>query len=110
MMARSMILLVSLAFFSTGSFPQSNDNDARLRDLVGQYGQAEVTVPYSVIKSIDDLTRRVSILSVRDKLIHISLSPLTVEWFILQKFNYSIKESAENKGIISCLLYTSPSP
>jgi len=72
-----------------------------LRDLVGQYGQAEVTVPYSDIKSIDDLTRRVSILSVRDKLIHISLSPLTVEWFILQKFNYSIKESAENKGIIS---------
>jgi len=96
-----MILLVSLAFFSMGSIPESNDNDARLRDLVGQYGQAEVTVPYSDIKSIDDLTRRVSILSVRDKLIHISLSPLTVEWFILQKFNYSIKESAENKGIIS---------
>lgn len=96
-----MILLVSLAFFSMGSYQQSTDNDARLRYLVGQYGQADVTVPYSDIKSVDDLTRRVSILSVRDKLVRISLSPLTIEWFILQKFNYSINESVEKRKVIS---------
>ena len=34
-------------------------------------------------------------------MIEISLSPLTVEWFISQKFSYSIKEKAELKGIVS---------
>ena len=49
----------------------------------------------------ENLTRNVSITSVREKVIEISLSPLTVEWFISQKFSYSIKEKTELKGIVS---------
>jgi hypothetical protein len=50
---------------------------------------------------VDNLTRNVSIMSVRDKIIEISLSRITVEWFISQKFTYSIKSKAELKGIVS---------
>ena len=65
-----------------------------------RYGQAEVTVPYSGIKYNDYLTTNVSILSVRDNIVYISLSPRTVEWFISQKFHYRIIENIP-KGIFS---------
>ena len=45
------------------------------------------------------LTTNVSILSVRDKIVHISLSPLTVEWFISQKYNYEIIEKNARRNL-----------
>ena len=49
----------------------------------------------------ENLTRNVSVSSVRDRVTEIILSPLTVEWFISQKFSYSIEEKAEFKGIVT---------
>ena len=72
-----------------------------MREIVNQQGQAEVTISYSNAQSIDLLTLKVSILTVRDKIVHIRLSPLSVEWFLLQKFDYNIIEKPENKGIVS---------
>ncbi len=103
MIRRSLKLLVVLAFFSLRCFSQNKSNDDSLRNIIGQYGQAEVTIPYPENTTIDNLTKKVSILSVRNKIVYISLSPLTVGWFILQKFNYSIKERTDSKGIISAL-------
>ena len=96
----SQILLV-LAFLTLRCYPQNKSDDERLREIMKQYGQAEVTIPYTDSKTIDYLTRKVSILSVRDKIISISLSSGTIEWFILQKFNYSIKETEERKSFLS---------
>jgi hypothetical protein len=62
-----------------------------------------VTLPYTDKKAIDFLTRNVSILSVKDKVIYVSLSPVTAEWFILQKYDYRISEKRESKGVISAL-------
>ncbi|MEI8226306.1 MAG: M14 family zinc carboxypeptidase [Bacteroidota bacterium] len=100
---RFLILLIVLLSFSLKCYPQKPGIDDTLRNIVRQYGQAEVTIPYSDDKSIDYLTRKVSILSVRGEIIQISLSPLTIEWFIQQKFNYSIEKSSDNKGIIPAL-------
>ena len=84
-------------------YPQNAGNDDRLREIVRQYGQAIVTVPQTDITSLDTLTRYVSILSVHDKIVKISLSKLTVEWFILRKYNYLIIEKPESKGLKSAL-------
>jgi hypothetical protein len=101
MIRRFLILLAILALSLQRSFPQNIGNDDRLHEIIRQYGQAEVTIPYSGNKALDDLTRNVSVLSVRNKIVYISLSPLTVEWFILQKLNYVLLERTDNKGIIS---------
>jgi hypothetical protein len=100
---RYLILLFVLSFFALRGYSQNVSNDDRLRDNVRQFGQVEITIPFTNTKAIDDLTRKVSILSVRDKIIHVSLSPLTVEWFILQKIEYAITEKADNKGVITAL-------
>lgn len=95
------ILLFIATLISQTSYGQNSWDDERLRDIVRQYGQAEVIVPYSALISLDYLTLNVSILSVRNKMIEISLSPLTVEWFIRQKYSYSIKEKPDLKGLVS---------
>ena len=77
--------------------------DDNLRQIISQYGQAEVTLPYTDKKSLELLTTNVSILSVKDKVVYVSLSLLTVEWFILQKYDYQIAEKISAKGIISAL-------
>ena len=64
-----------------------------------QYSQAEVIVPYSNRKDLDLLARKVSISSAGDRVVSVRLSPLTVEWFIQQKYDYTITEKPEPKGI-----------
>jgi hypothetical protein len=99
----SLILIVIFAFFALRGYSQNSSDDKKLRDIVRQFGQAEVTIPYSDNKALDSLTRKVSILAVRNDMVCISLSPLTVEWFILRKYNYSILQKNTAKGVISAL-------
>ena len=99
MPGKSLILLVITCLSVLNCNSQALNSDDRLREKVLQYGQAEVKVPYSDIKSIDLLTTNVSILSIKDKVVNIRLSPLTVEWFIQQKFNYQVTVLPEIKAI-----------
>ena len=94
-------MFLVFTFVSLSCYPQNISNDERLRLIVVSYGQAEVTIPYTNNKDLDKLTLYVSILSVKNKIVHISLSPLTVGWFILQKYDYVIIEKTDNKGVIS---------
>ncbi len=98
---RQLLILFVLSSFALLSFGQEGGNDARLREIIRERGQAEVTVQVSDSKTIDHLTRNVSIISVKDNIVHIILSPLTTDWFILQKFAYKIIEKAESKTIKS---------
>lgn len=66
--------------------------------MVKKYGQAEVMIPYPGLKALDYLTRHVSISSVKNKNVFISVSPATIEWFISGNFNYIISPRAEAKG------------
>lgn len=101
MIKRFLVLIFGLIFFALRCFPQNSSNDNKLRDLVSKYGQVQVTIPLTDRKALDYITRNVSILSVGNKEVHISLSPLTVEWFILQKTDYTIVERTESKGIVT---------
>jgi hypothetical protein len=101
MTRRFLILLFVLTAFAPRCFSQNISNDDRLREIIKHDGQVEVTIPYSDKRTIDLLTRNVSILSVKDKIIHISLSPLTAEWFLNQKYVYLISEKRESKGVIT---------
>jgi hypothetical protein len=96
-----LIITFLIITFAPEVFSQEQTSDEKLRSLVRSYGQAEVTVPYLDAKSTDLITRNVSILSVKDKKISISLSPLTIEWFLSQKYEYSISPRSDNKGIVT---------
>jgi hypothetical protein len=101
MLRRLVILLLLSAAASLLCTSQDPGRDVRVRDLVNRYGQAEVTVPYSDQQLLNWLSAKVSVLNVRNKVIEISLSPLTVDWFLSQKYSYSIIEKADLKGILS---------
>ncbi len=101
MRGRIFILLTFAALLSSIGLGQSQSDDQRLRDIVRQYGQAEVTVPYSTREALDYLSRNVSVLNAGKGLIEISLSRLTVEWFINEKLSYRITEKAISRGIVT---------
>jgi murein tripeptide amidase MpaA len=101
MIRRLLIFLFISASITLRSFSQNAGIDDRLLEILQQYGQAEVTLRYTDKKAIDILTRNVSILSVKDKTIYISLSPVTAEWFLMQNYDYLISEKQASKGVIS---------
>ena len=103
MAKRFLIFLLIFTSIVQRSFSQNTVIDDRLHEILLKYGQAEVTLPYTDKKAIDFLTRNVSILSVKDKIIYIRLSLVTAEWFTLQNYDYRISEKRESKGVISAL-------
>lgn len=101
-MVRRLIIIIGLVcFISPDSFSQTDPDDNLLRETVNKHGEAVVSVPFRGRDEVIELSRHVSISSVTEKSVEISLSPLTVEWFILQKYNYTILEDHDLKGIIS---------
>ena len=106
MYKRFLILLVLFASLALRCYSQEINLNDRLRKIVTQNGQAEVTIPLNSKISTEILTRNVSILNVKNKAIHISLSPLTTEWFIAQNFDYQIIEREDSKGSISAMNMT----
>jgi hypothetical protein len=101
MIRRFLILMFLSVYSGLSCFSQIITPDNKLRQIISQVGQAEVTLPYTDKKSIEILTTNVSILSVKDKVVNVSLSPLTMDWFIQQKYDYQIVEKAAPKGVIS---------
>jgi hypothetical protein len=101
-MIRRLIILFSFAAsLSQICHSQNLSNDDRLRGIVKQYGQAVVAVPFYDYQMLDYLSAHVSVLDVRNRLIEISLSPVTVEWFISQKYSYELRKKRSLKGIVS---------
>jgi hypothetical protein len=101
---RFVIFLALFNLFALKCFNQTVGDDNNLRSIITRDAQVEITIPYTNRANIDSLTRYVSILSVDNKIVHISLSPITIEWFISQKFDYQVVTREVAKGII-----TSPS-
>ncbi|MGC1390540.1 MAG: M14 family zinc carboxypeptidase [Bacteroidales bacterium] len=103
MFKRFFILIFLSVLSALSSFSQILTPDDRLRQILSQYGQVDVTLPYTNKLSLELLSANVSILSVKDRVVHVSLSPLTVEWFILQKYDYQIVERAATRRVFSAL-------
>ena len=101
MFKKILISLLIFSFLAELCHSQNVSYDTKLRGIISEKGQAEVIISGRSRQAIDRLTRIYSIRSVKDKAIHILLSPLTVERFILEGYDYQLAERADNKGIIS---------
>ena len=93
------IILINLLILNC--FSQTRPGDERLREMVMKYRQAEVIIPDPGEKALSDLTRHVSITSVKDKKVFIKISPLDIDWFIGQGFDYTVNDRKGDTGIIS---------
>jgi len=101
MIKRLMFILFFLSYFTSESFTQILSDDNILRETVRQYGQARITTPFPGTEKLRDISRKLSVCSLRDKTVEIVLSPLTVEWFIAQNLTYTIVEKPDSKSIIT---------
>jgi murein tripeptide amidase MpaA len=103
-MIKQLLILIIISGLSVlKSNSQVINPDDRLRQIVREDGQAEVTIPYTSRKNLEFLTTNVSILNLKNKIVDISLSPLTVDWFIRQNFLYQIVEKVITRRVLSAL-------
>lgn len=101
MFSKILIPLLIFSFLAEWCHSQNVSNDTKLRRIISEKGQVEVIIAFGNRQEIDRLTRIYSVRSVKEKSIYILLSPLTVERFIAEGFNYQISEIPDNKGVIS---------
>ncbi len=96
-----IILIFLIPFLAEKSQGQDISEDNRLRKEVNDYGQVRITIKHPGITKINELSGIVSVTSVRNDTVNITLSPLTVEWFILQDYDYKIIERVDHKSVIT---------
>lgn len=101
MITRYALISLFLVALISPLYGQINPSDNVLRDEVNKFGQADVTIAYPGREATGLITKNVSITSVRGGKVYISLSKLTVEWFLTAKFEYTIIPRAERKGMIT---------
>lgn len=95
---RSLILMCFLLMSGIRIFAQ--DTEKRLRELVIQNGQAEVTVNLKGNSAKEFLTLNFSVSYIKGDIAGVRISPLSLELFIQQKYEYTIVETPDIKGII----------
>jgi hypothetical protein len=101
-MSRALpILILFFLLMSAVVYPQVIMKDDRLRGIIKEYGQADVSVPYTTRKEADILSRNLSIYSLRDRKLFITISPGDVDWFLEQKIDYQIIENKGTKGLVA---------
>jgi hypothetical protein len=101
MTKRLIVILILVPLLCFKIYSQNSQKDQLLRETVSRCRQAIVKIPYPGKQALYDLSGKVSVSSLRDKYVLIFISPLTIEWFIEQKFNYEIIEDTETKGILT---------
>lgn len=96
---RSLILLLFFLLSGIRIFAQDNTEE-RLRELVKKNGQAEVIVNLKGISGKEFLTLNFSVSFINSDIAGVRISPLSLELFIQQKYEYRIVETPDIKGII----------
>ncbi len=98
---RLIIILILLQVLAMKSTAQDAARDNLLKMMIGRYGQAAVSIPLPDKSSFLELSRNVSINSVRGKYAEVGLSSLNVEWFISRNYDYSIIPEPDPKNLVS---------
>ncbi len=96
---RCLLVLILILLISGIRCFSQDDIDNRLRAIVSESGQAEVIIRTSEKHSIDFLTRNFSVSSVKNGIVSLRISPVTLDLFIAQKYSFNIKEPGVTKGI-----------
>ncbi len=105
MAERLIVILSVLTLFFSESQSQNLTDDNHLRESVARKGQARIITSVQNSKTIAELSRFVSISSVKGKSVEIVISPLTIDWFITQKLNYQIIESDDSKKVMTAACF-----
>lgn len=95
------ILLLFILLWSASAYPQAIRKDDRLRKIIQEYGQADISIQYTDRNETDYLSRHLSVYSLRNKQLFITLSPGDIEWFLDQKIDYQIIETDSSKGLVT---------
>ncbi len=100
-MAKGLNVILLLLIFVTIPLRARDDlnKDERLRAIVETRGQAEVSIPFPGKNKLNVLSRNVSITSVKDSTVTIILSPITLDWFLIQNFDYTIPAQPLRKAL-----------
>src|SRR4030042_5598062 len=101
MVNRLKVILFLLPLFTLKCLSQIPSGYDLLRETVRQYGQVRIAIPYTGVKQLNDLSKELSVSSLRGKSVEVVLSPLTVDWFISRNIEYNIVENADSKSIIT---------
>lgn len=96
-MTRFLILYLLLFFSSIRCLSQDN-SDEILRELVSRHGQAEVIVESPDPGKVSFMLRNYSVSSINNDLLVLRISPISVESFIQQHYEYRISELHVAKG------------
>ena len=96
-----LILLFFFLAFAVEANSQDRQIKEKLSNVIAEYGQAEIAVPFSSRTYLDNLSRRFSVWSVNDKKAFITLSPLDLEKFLELNQPFEIVENKGLEGIVS---------
>jgi carboxypeptidase D len=99
MIIRFGILFLCLIFHGLLAGGQDQQDFARLKQLVNDYGQAEVVVRYPGYNKASELSRLFSVDRYDDGNLHIILSKRTVEAFAEYGIRFTVREPSVFKGL-----------
>ena len=94
-------ILILLVFALPGLIVNAQDisKENLLRDEIVTFGQARVSLDYPGFNIMNELSGNLSVSSVRGKNVEITLSPLTIDWFIKQNLDFKIIERPDIKSL-----------
>lgn len=102
MIKRQIVILFLVVLLPGLSSAQDSVKDELLRHITVTKGQAIVTLPLLSSGEMNMLSKNVSVASVKGKEVEVVISPLTIEWFISRKYDYSVNENDEElKGFVA---------
>lgn len=101
MAKRLNYILLFFIICTLNCFSQTGSENDILRETVAKYGQARIRIPYQGKSHLDKISGEVSVSSVKDKMVEIVLSPLTVEWFISRNISYEIIKRSDIKSVMT---------
>lgn len=95
------LLIFFLGFFSLSSFAQKSSTDDKLRELIKQNGQANISIISPGKKAIRELTKNLSFRSVKGAELFLVITPVNVDWFLSLGYDYKIYDRASAKSVRS---------
>jgi murein tripeptide amidase MpaA len=98
---RHILILFLLPLFTLNLSAQGISDDISLREEISRYGQARITIAFPGPRKMKDLAQFVSVSSVSGKSVEIVLTPLTIDWFISEQFDFTIIERPDSKSVIT---------
>ena len=99
---RLILRTIVLLFLVAGSVEGQGLNDTlRLKEYIGRFGQAEVSIEYPGRDEASEIGRLVSIDRYHEGRLHIILSKATLESFLGLGKPFRLEEPSEGKGIIT---------